>query len=126
MAGGEAPYDSVELGCLSHFRGVDELLEANNEAAANDEMVGDPHVQPLAGRAVGCGVPGEHHNVLAVDDVGVVVGCPALPVLAEYFHDMGGDSFGSAVRAGKWEAGHLGPLDIGRQGCTQSVQVTSR
>src|SRR4051794_19840493 len=64
---------------FADFGGVDELFEADDSAAADDEVVGDAHVHVSAGRLVGGGVAGEDDDVLAVDDVSVVVGDPAVP-----------------------------------------------
>jgi hypothetical protein len=64
---------------VAYERGVDELLEADDESAAHHEVVGDTDVDPLAGGLVGRGAAGEDDHVLAVDDVGVVVGRPAVP-----------------------------------------------
>src|SRR6185503_10714900 len=59
--------------------GVDELLEAHDPSAAHDEMVGDADAQVFAGGVVARGVAGEDDDVLAVDDVGVVVRDPVAP-----------------------------------------------
>ena len=68
---------------VADLGGVDELLEADDLAAADDEVVGDADVDVLAGGLVGGGVAGEDDDVLAVDDVGVVVGDPVVPVARE-------------------------------------------
>src|SRR4051794_23395098 len=112
---------------LTHGRqnlgGVDELFEPHDPAAAHHEVMSDPYVDPLAGRPVGGGVAGEDHDVLAVHDVAVVVRGPAVPVLGEGFHDVGGDALGGPVGAGQREAGHLGPLHVGGEGGAQRGQV---
>ncbi|MBT2449600.1 hypothetical protein J7F03_21440 [Streptomyces sp. ISL-43] len=57
--------------------GVRELLEAHDEAAANDEVVRHPDGDRLSGGLVGGGVAGQGDHVLAVHDAGAVVGGPA-------------------------------------------------
>ena len=111
---------------VAYERGVDELLEADDESAAHHEVVGDTDVDRLAGGFVDGGVAGEDDDVLAVDDVGVVVGGPAVPVPAELFHDVGRHALGSAVGAAQREAGHLRPLHVGGEGGAQGLQITGR
>lgn len=69
----------VRSGCggVADLGGVDELFEADDESAADDEMMCDADGERVARRTVGGGVPSEDDDVLAVDDVGVVVGAGA-------------------------------------------------
>ena len=94
--------------------------------AADGEVVGGADVDVFAGGFVAGGVAGQDHDVLAVDDVGVVVGGPVVPVGAELLHDAAGDALGGAVGAGQGESGHLGPLHVVGQGGPQGFEVAGR
>src|SRR4051812_33937372 len=103
---------------------VSELLEADDQCAADGEVVGDAGVEVLAGGFVDGGVAGEDDDVLAVDDVGVVVSDPLVPVLGQRLHDGAGDALGSAVGAGQQgEAGRFLPFHVRGQGRVQRLQV---
>ena len=76
--------------------------------------------------AVPGGVARQDDDVLTVDDVGVVVGDPAVPFRAELLHHVRGHAVGGAVGAREREAGHLGPLHIGGERRAQGLEVAGR
>src|SRR5205823_14644091 len=89
----------------------------------NDEVVRHADVDVLAGGPIAGGVAGEDDDILSVDDVGVVVCCPTVPVFAQLFHDCRRDAMGGAVGASQREAGHLGPLHVVGQRGAQGFEV---
>src|SRR3954452_5968268 len=114
---------AVGGGGVADQGGVDELLEAHDQSATYGEVVGDTRVQVLAGGFVDRGVAGQDHDVLTVDDVGVVVRGPAVPVGAEPLHDVRGHAVRRAVGAGQRKAGHFGPFHVRGERGLQRVQV---
>jgi AraC-like DNA-binding protein len=75
------------------------LLEANDQATSDDEVVCDANSESAAGALVRGGVSGEHHDVPAVDDVGVVVSLPVVLLIGERSEEDDGSELARAARA---------------------------